>query len=92
MTNGGFAELNPLVDQYAVGSGSAGVALSNAAKHKLVGLLVQQLKADDVYVGEVMIAGSVRPAGSDTGIDPALVGQKFWELYQARSEPYGRVS
>jgi NADP-dependent 3-hydroxy acid dehydrogenase YdfG len=39
VTNGAFGELNPQIDEYAVGSKSMGLALANAAKHKLVGLL-----------------------------------------------------
>ena len=48
------------MDAYAVGTKSMGLALANAAKHKLVGLLAQRLKDDGVYVGEVMIAGVIK--------------------------------
>ena len=72
----------------------AGVALANAAKHKLVGLLAQQLKPDNVYVGEVMIAGTIKGTGwaGENAIEPAVVGAKFWELFAARSEVYARLS
>ena len=94
VTNGAFGELNPQVDQYAVGSKNAGIALANAAKHKLVGLLAQQLKPDTVYVGEVMIAGTIKGTGwaGENAIEPAVVGAKFWELFAARSEVYARLS
>ncbi len=67
ITNGAFAELSPQMDEYAVSLKSMGVALANAAKHKLVGLLSQRLKGDGVYVGEVMVAGTVKGTAWDTG-------------------------
>eukprot|EP01035_Chromulina_nebulosa_P036722 gene36722-49506_t len=86
VTNGAFGDLNPQIDQFAVGNKSAGVALANAAKHKLVGLLAQQLKPDNVYVGEVTIAGTIKGTawGGENSIEPAVVGAKFWELFSAR--------
>ena len=63
--------LNPQIDEYAVTGKSMGVALANAAKHKLVGLLVVRLKSENVYVGEVMIAGSIK----GTAISAIIVGQ-----------------
>ncbi len=94
ITNGAFAETTAEMDEYAVSLKSMGVALANAAKYKLVGLLAQRLKGDGVYVGEVMIAGTIQGTPWDTGnsIDPARVADKFWELYQARGETRARVS
>jgi len=95
VTNGAFGELNPQVDALAVNLKSMGLAMANAAKHKLVGLLAERLKDDGVYVGEVMIAGAVKGTGFDTGgpaIDPARIAGEFWRLYQARGESYARVS
>ena len=91
---GAFADLDAQVDGYAVGSKNMGLALGNAAKHKLVGLLSSQLKPDDIYVGEVMIAGSVKNTAwaGENAIDPAAVGDKFWELYQGRGETGARMS
>ena len=57
VTNGAFGALAPAMDALAVSMKTMGVAIANAAKHKLVGLLSQRLKDDGVYVGEVMIAG-----------------------------------
>ncbi len=93
ITNGAFAETTPQMDEYAVSLKSMGVALANAAKYKLVGLLAQRLKGEGVYVGEVMITGTIQGTPWDTGnsIDPAIVADKFWELYQARSEVRARV-
>jgi hypothetical protein len=94
VSNGAFGDLNPQVDGYAVSSNNMGIALANATKHKLVGLLVQKLQADGIYVGEVMIAGSIKGTSwaGDNAIEPALVGETFWKLYQDRGENYARLS
>jgi NAD(P)-dependent dehydrogenase (short-subunit alcohol dehydrogenase family) len=95
VTNGAFGEDNPFIDAMAVNLKSMGVAVSNAAKHKLVGMLAEQLKADGVYVGEVTIAGAVKGTPFDNGsvpaIDPAAIAAKFWALYQGRSEIRDRI-
>jgi NAD(P)-dependent dehydrogenase (short-subunit alcohol dehydrogenase family) len=95
VTNGAFADINPQIDAYAAGAKAMGLALANAAKHKLVGLLSQRLKGDDVYVGEVMVAGTVKGTAWDNGsanLDGVTIANKFWELYQGRQEIRARVS
>lgn len=94
VTNGAFGEVTSQMDAYAIGLKAAGVALANAAKHKLVGLLAQRLKGEGVYVGEVMVAGAIKGTPSATGqtIEGSAVAEKFWELYQARGEVRARVS
>ena len=94
VTNGAFGELAPEIDAFAVGMKTMGVALGNAAKHKLVGLLAQRLKDDGVYVGEVMVAGAVKGTAwsEGDGLEPSTIADKFWALYQARGEIYARVS
>jgi NADP-dependent 3-hydroxy acid dehydrogenase YdfG len=94
VTNGAFGDVNPAIDAYAVKSSFMGLALANAAKHKLVGLLAQRLKDDGVYVGEVMVAGTVKGTAWDSGsatLDAATIAAKFWELYKARGEVRARV-
>jgi hypothetical protein len=94
VTNGAFGEITPQMDEVAVGMKTMGVALANAAKYKLVGLLAQRLKGDGVYVGEVMVAGVIKGtawANADA-IEPSVVADKFWELYQARSDVRARVT
>jgi NAD(P)-dependent dehydrogenase (short-subunit alcohol dehydrogenase family) len=95
VTNGAFGELSEQMDAYAVGMKSMGLALANAAKHKLVGLLAQRLKDDGVYVGEVMVAGVIKGTRFDSGASgaiPALkVANTFWELYRARGETRARI-
>lgn len=95
VTNGAFGELSPQTDAYAVRQSTMGLALANAAKQKLVGLLSERLKSEGVYVGEVMVAGMVKGTPSDRGgqtIDPSAIANQFWALYQARGEVRARIS
>jgi NAD(P)-dependent dehydrogenase (short-subunit alcohol dehydrogenase family) len=95
VTNGAFGENSPQADEFAIALKSMGVAVANAAKHKLVGLLAQRLKGDGIYVGEVMVAGMIKGtawARDGQGIEGATVANKFWELYQARGEIRARIS
>lgn len=94
ITNGGFGELSPEIDQYATTLNAAGVALSNAVKNKLAGLLAARLKGDGVYVGEVMVRGTIKgtPTESGNSIEPARIAQKFWELYRSRGEVLAGIS
>jgi len=95
ITNGAFGYTNPMMDALAVNLKAVGVAVANAAKHKVVGLLSEQLKGEGVYVGEVMVAGAVKgtsfAAGGD-GIEASAIAAKFWELHQGRGEIRARVS
>jgi NADP-dependent 3-hydroxy acid dehydrogenase YdfG len=94
VTNGAFGDDNEFMDKLAINLKSTGVALSNAAKRKLVGLLAQGLKDDNVYVGEVTVAGTIKgtPWGNESSIDPADVAAKFWALYEGRSETRDRIA
>jgi NAD(P)-dependent dehydrogenase (short-subunit alcohol dehydrogenase family) len=88
ITNGGFGDLSPSMDEYATTSNVMGIALANAAKNKLAGLLSQRLKRDGVYVGEVMIYGTIKgtATANDNAVDPSAIAAKFWDLYQSRGE------
>jgi NADP-dependent 3-hydroxy acid dehydrogenase YdfG len=99
VTNGAAGEINPQTDAFVTGSNPAGmkmmgVAVANAAKDKLVGMLAQRLKDDGVYVGQVMIAGTIKGTAWDApnSIDPSAVAEKFWELYLNRDEIRARMS
>ena len=94
ITNGAFGIVVPAMDALANALGTMGVALANAAKHKLVGLLAERLKAEGVYVGEVMIAGAVKGTAwaADGGIESSTIANTFWDLYQARAEIRASVS
>ena len=95
VTNGAFGEINPMMDGFALAEKAAGLALGNAAKAKLVGLLASRLKGEGVYVGEVTIAGTVRGRGPEAPgaslIDSKTVAETFWRLYAARAEMRARV-
>ncbi|MBV9330735.1 MAG: hypothetical protein JOZ55_04200, partial [Alphaproteobacteria bacterium] len=94
VTNGAFGDDSPTMDRFAVAMKTMGIALANAAKRKLVGLLAEALREDGIYVGEVTVAGAVTgtpfAAGGD-GIDPAAIAARFWELYSLRSEIRARI-
>jgi short-subunit dehydrogenase len=94
IANGGFGEVSPEIDAFVSGAGLMGLALSSAAKHKLVGLLAARLKNDGVYVGEVMVHGTIEGTSSESAdsVDPKVIADKYWELYQSRSETRGVVS
>lgn len=89
VTNGGFGLLDPQVDQYVVASNAMGLAIGNAAKHKLVRLLSAKLKGDGVYVGEAVVLSLVKGTAFDSGnatLEPATVGETFWKLWTGRTE------
>lgn len=89
VTGGGFAFYDPGADGAAVNFNSMGLAIAKAAQHKTVGLLQQKLKADDIYVGEVVVTGLVKKTAFDFGnanLEGSQVGDKFWELYSGRKE------
>jgi NAD(P)-dependent dehydrogenase (short-subunit alcohol dehydrogenase family) len=95
VTNGAFGDVSPPMDQLAVSVKAMGLALANAAKHKLVGLLAERLKPEGIYVGEVMVAGTVKGTAWDSGkatIEGGAIANEFWDLYRARGDVRARVS
>lgn len=89
VTNGGLGLNDPQVDAAAVAFGAMGLAVANAAKHKLVGLLAQKLKPLGVYVGEVVVLVAVKGSAWDDGsatLEPATVGQAFYDLFVTRKD------
>ena len=98
VTNGALADVTPQMDGLGVTGRIMGLAVANAAKHKLVGLLAQRLKGEGVHVGEVMIAGTVKGTPSDRlerglpSLAGATIAEQFWRLYKDRSEIRARVS
>jgi hypothetical protein len=84
VTNGGLGLFDPQIDAMAVHWNSMGLAIANAAKHKLIGLLSQKLRADEITVEEVVVLGIVKGTAWDTGsaaVDPNTVADKVWEIY-----------
>lgn len=89
VTNGGFGLPVDAVDEAGVNYKAMGLSIANAAKHKLVRLLATRLSGEGVYVGEVMITGTIKGSAFDQGnanLDPAAVGDTFWKLFQERAE------
>lgn len=89
VTNGGFGLNDPAIDERAVTFNAMGLALANAAKHKLVGMLAQKLKPRGVYIAEIMVLGSVKGSAWDNGtatLEAATVADAFYDLYMSRSE------
>ena len=93
VTNGMSGDVNDFVDAFGAHRGVMGLALANATKSKLVGLLAQKLKEDGVYVGQVTIAGLVKGSrpGIPGGIEPSAIADKFWDVYKARDEIRARI-
>ncbi len=99
VTNGAAGEIDLQMDAFVTGTNASGlklmgVAVANAAKDKLVGMLAQRLEDDGIYVGQVTIAGTIKGTAWDSpdSIDPSDVADKFWQLYQDRSEIRARMS
>jgi NADP-dependent 3-hydroxy acid dehydrogenase YdfG len=94
VTNGGFGLDDPQIDGAAANYGAMGLAVANAAKQKLVGMLTHKLKPLNVYVGEVMVMSSVKGSAWDDGkatLEAATIAQAFFDLYTARREATRRV-
>ncbi len=95
VTNGGFGVADPAVDAMGVKFSAMGLSLANAAKHKLVGMLSAQLGEQGIYVGELMVMGTVKGTEFDQGqanLDPSAIANKFWEMYRARKELRANIS
>ncbi|QBR04327.1 SDR family NAD(P)-dependent oxidoreductase [Paraburkholderia pallida] len=94
ITGGGAALYDPKIDNAVVAIRSMGVAVTKAAQHKLTGLLHSRLKDEGVYVGEVVIFGAVRGTLRDQGyatIEPTVVAERFWDLFQSREQVWSTV-
>jgi NADP-dependent 3-hydroxy acid dehydrogenase YdfG len=89
VSTGGLAAISPQSDEIATQLHMAGLALGSTVKHKLVGLLAQALKPEDIYVGEVTTFSTIRNTpgeNSHDSVDPAVIAEQFWELYRSRDE------
>lgn len=87
VTGGGLARDDAGMNALASQIGAMGLAVAKAAQHKLVSVLHPLLSQTGVFVGEVMVMGAVKGTAADRGqasLEPAVIAQRFWELYQAR--------
>jgi NADP-dependent 3-hydroxy acid dehydrogenase YdfG len=95
VVNGGLGYADPAVDAAAVRSNAMGLALANAAKTKLVGMLAQKLKSDGVFVGQAMVLGTIKGSAWDSGkatTEASTVAAKLWDLSRARNEVTVKIS
>lgn len=89
VTGGGFAFYDAKVDGMAVQWNAMGLAIGKAAQHKTVGLLAKKLEPDGIYVGEVVVLGTVKGTAFDQGnanLDASAIADKFWQLANERKE------
>lgn len=89
VTNGGLGILDAKIDAGAVQWNAMGLAVANAAKHKLVRLLSEKLKPEGIYVGEVVVLNAVKGSAWDNGsstLEASKIANKFWELQTERRE------
>ena len=89
VTGGGLAYYDPKMEAMAVSWNAMGLAVAKAAQHKTVGLLHQKLSGEGVYVGQVVVLGSVKGTAFDSGhatLEPSAIAEKFWELHQVRKD------
>ena len=93
ISNGAFGVIAEEMDEVAVKQNSMGIAIASAAKNKLAGLLAHRLKSEGVYVGEVMVFGTIKntPSGGNDSIDPVVIAEEYWRIYQARNETRAEV-
>ena len=94
VTNGGLLFNDPNVDDMAVKFNAMGLALANAAKHKMVGMLSLQLKPEGIYIGEVIVTGTVKGTAWDSGnatLEASAIADKFWTLYSERKDLVAQV-
>jgi NAD(P)-dependent dehydrogenase (short-subunit alcohol dehydrogenase family) len=93
ISNGAFALVSEQIDEVAVKQNVMGLAIASAAKDKLAGLLAHRLKSEGVFVGEVMVYGTIKgtPSGGNNSVDPVLIAEEYWKLYQARNETRAAV-
>lgn len=94
VTNGNLGLFDPKIDAMAVQWNAMGLAIGNSAKHKLVALLREKLRAEGITVGEAVVLGLVKGTAWDTGnatVDPRAIAGEFWEMYSKRESKTVRV-
>jgi len=87
VTNGGLGLFDPQFEEIGVKWNAMGVSVANSAKHKVVALLARKLKAQGIYVGEVVVTrtvSTVKDNNDPAVIEPRAVAATFWDIYQNR--------
>jgi hypothetical protein len=52
-------------------------------------VLHHRLKSEGIYVGEVIVVGSVKGTAFDKGqakLEPSAIAEQFWKIYSGRTE------
>ncbi|MBZ4416460.1 SDR family oxidoreductase [Myxococcus sp. RHSTA-1-4] len=90
VTGGALAYFNPRMEAMASQWNLMGLSIEKAAQLKTVGLLHQRLAREGVYVGEVVVGGTVKGTAFDSGhggLEASDIAERFWDIYQRRTEP-----
>ena len=69
--------------------------VSKAAQHKIVGMLNQKLAPEGIYVGEVVVLGTVKGTAFDGGnatIEASAIAERFWDMHQNRAAASVHIS
>ena len=89
VTDGGFGLAIDAIDDVVVQYQAMGLAIANAAKHKVVRILSRRLQREGVYLGEVMVMGTVKGTAYDRGdatVEVKSVQEAFFKLYRERKD------
>jgi NAD(P)-dependent dehydrogenase (short-subunit alcohol dehydrogenase family) len=89
VTDGGFGLTIDEVDDAVVQYQAMGLAIANAAKHKAVRILSRRLRREGVYLGEVMVMGTVKGTAFDHGdgtVELKSVQDALFKLYRERKD------
>ena len=95
VTSGSFATDDPRMNEMAARIDYMGFAVSKAAQYKAVNVLHYRLAPTGIFVGQVVVLGTVQRSAADQGdatIDPDAVADRFWQLFKERdaiSVPFG---
>lgn len=89
LTGGGIGLDSPQHRSMAVGYNLMGLALVKAAQNRIVHYLEEKLRADGVFVGEVMVKDTVKGTPMfDQGqatLESSAVADLFWKIYKDRA-------
>lgn len=89
VTGGALSNYGAAADARAAQFNAMGLAIAKAAQRKAVGLLHAKLGPQGIYVAELTVSAIVKGTAADRGngtLEAAAVGQRFWEMYSARTE------
>jgi len=89
ITGGGFSSFDDQGDGMIVEYSAMGLGIVKAAQRKLAGVLSKKLAPHGVYVGQVLVLGTVKGTAFDSGnatLEADTVAEQFWKLASERRE------